>query len=93
MERLLEVIEKSLNFTHTCLYEPCNVTAQMASDEEQFELSSFLITTSKDDSLRIDLIFFLFSEQIEFSLKYILIVLGKQCIMRSGTLSSIAMFA
>ena len=23
MERLLEVLEKSLNFTHTCLYEPC----------------------------------------------------------------------
>ena len=24
MERLLEVLKKSLNFTHTCLYEPCN---------------------------------------------------------------------
>ena len=24
MDRLLEVLEKSLNFTHTCLYEPCN---------------------------------------------------------------------
>ena len=23
MERLLEVLEKSLHFTHTCLYEPC----------------------------------------------------------------------
>ena len=28
---LLEVLEKSLNFTHTCLYEPCHCLEQLYS--------------------------------------------------------------
>ena len=31
MERLLEVLEKSLNFTHTCLYEPCDLYGEEIS--------------------------------------------------------------
>ena len=49
MERLLEVIEKSLNFTHTSLYEPCvtDNSSWISEREENGHRNYFMINLRK----------------------------------------------